>query len=199
MVDKMETINAVGKPCPIPVIEAKKAIRSISSEGGSVAIQVDNDIARQNLEKMAVGLGHTIHSEELADGTIVVTIAVKSTACASANESDTELIVAIGTDAMGKGSEELGRILMKSFIFSLTELDTPPEHLLFFNSGANLTIEDSNVLEDLRTLSEKGTLISTCGTCLNYYHNTEKLAIGDITNMYGIVNVMAEGKKVITL
>lgn len=195
----MELINAVGKPCPIPVIEAKKAIRGLSAQGGSVAIRVDNDIACQNLEKMAVGLGHTLVSELQEDGTSLVTITVKPITCAPVEQSSTGLIVAIGTDAMGAGSVELGKILMKSFLFSLTELDTPPEQLLFFNSGANLTTEGSNVLEDLRTLSEKGTRISTCGTCLNYYHKTEKLAIGDITNMYGIVNVMAEGKKVITL
>jgi selenium metabolism protein YedF len=194
----MELINAIGKPCPIPVIEAKKAIRSLSEQGGSVQIQVDNDIARQNLEKMAVGLGHTLRSEVGADGTILVTIAVAPVSCAP-QQKDDALVVAIGSDSMGNGSEELGKMLMKSFIFSLTELDTPPEQLLFFNSGAALTTEGSTVLADLGTLFKKGTLISTCGACLNYYRLTEKLAIGDVTNMYGIVTSMAQAKKIISL
>ncbi|MFV0352730.1 MAG: sulfurtransferase-like selenium metabolism protein YedF [Oscillospiraceae bacterium] len=196
----MEMINVVGKPCPIPVIEAKKAIRKLAAQGGEVAVLVDNDIARQNLEKMATGMGHSITSAAQADGNILVNITVAAgVTSAEKGAGDTELIVAIGSNCMGKGEEELGKILMKSFIFSLTELDTPPEHILFYNSGAYLTGEDSTVLQDLQTLSAKGTLISTCGTCLNYYGIADKLAIGEVTNMYGITTVMAQGKKVINL
>ncbi len=98
---------------------------------------------------------------------------------------------------MGAGDPELGEILLKSYIYSLTELDTPPEHLLFFNSGAFLTNQVSTVLKDLQVLVEKGTQISTCGACLDFYQIKETLAIGEITNMYGITEVMAQAKKVI--
>ena len=106
-------------------------------------------------------------------------------------------MVAVDTDAMGRGSDELGRTLMKGFLFALGQLPQPPKTLLFYNGGAHLTCEGSASLEDLRALAEKGTEILTCGTCLNYYGLTEKLAVGGVTNMYAIVETLANAGKVI--
>ena len=75
---------------------------------------------------------------------------------------------------------------MKGFLFALGQLPQPPKTLLFYNGGAHLTCEGSASLEDLRALAEKGTEILTCGTCLNYYGLTEKLRVGEVTNMYVI-------------
>lgn len=195
----MERIDAIGKPCPIPVIEVKKAIRALNGQDGTVEIVVDNDVARQNIEKMSQGMGYTTHFEPTDDQNILVTVDVSSAVQQDSHSDDSELVVVFGHKTMGGDNEELGGVLMKSFIYSLTELDTTPEHLLFFNGGAFLTQADSGVLKDLQTLSEKGTLISTCGTCLDYYEIKETLALGEITNMYGITQVMAQAKKVITL
>lgn len=195
----MERINAVGKPCPIPVIEVKKAIRALSGQDGTVEIIVDNDVARQNIEKMSRGMGYTTTFEPMDDQTILVKVEVSSEVIQDSVSGESELVVAFGHKVMGGDNEELGGVLMKSFIYSLTELDTTPEHLLFFNGGAFLTQADSGVLKDLQTLSEKGTLISTCGTCLDYYDIKETIALGEITNMYGVTQVMSQAKKVITL
>lgn len=202
----MAILDMTGKPCPIPVIEAKKALRG-ASPGQRVQLLVDNDVARQNLEKMATGQPHTVggHAftyEAQEDGNILVTI---TAAERQASAEDTGgLVVAIGCEWMGNassgvGSDELGRILMKSFLYSLTELDVPPEHLLFYNSGIYLTTQGANTLEDLRTLEQKGTVIHSCGTCLDYYQLKEKLAIGSITNMYAIAAAMAEADRLINL
>ncbi|UQZ88404.1 sulfurtransferase-like selenium metabolism protein YedF [Deltaproteobacteria bacterium Smac51] len=193
----MTTINMVGKPCPIPVIEAKKAIKA-AVPGESVSILVDNDISRQNLEKMATGLGHAFEYKKTEDNNILATITLEAE-CRIISDDETGLVVVIGRDEMGGGSQELGKTLMKSFIFSLTELDYPPEHLLFFNGGVHLTTEGSNALDDLAALAEKGTLISSCGACLNYYGLTEKLKIGNVTNMYAIAGTMAQAKKLINM
>ena len=99
-------------------------------------------------------------------------------------------VVAVGSDRMGEGSEELGRILIKSFIFALTQLDDLPDKILFYNGGAKLTVEGSESLEDLKTLEEQGVEIQTCGTCLDYYGIKDKLAIGGVTNMYSIVETL---------
>ena len=87
---------------------------------------------------------------------------------------------------MGEGDEELGHILMKGFIFALTQQDHLPSTILFYNGGARLTCEDSASLEDLKNLASLGVEILTCGTCLNHYGLTDKLAVGDVTNMYVI-------------
>ena len=106
-------------------------------------------------------------------------------------------VVAVGSDAMGLGSEELGRTLMKGFLYALSQLDELPKTILFYNGGARLTTEGSLSLEDLRSMEAQGVQILTCGTCLNYYGLTEKLAVGGVTNMYSIVETLAKADKVI--
>jgi selenium metabolism protein YedF len=200
----MEIINVLGKPCPIPVIEAKKALRK-AAPGGKVGVLVDNDISRQNLEKMARGLGCPSAFEVQGDGNILVTITAAARATAdpaaapAADSGGRGLVVAIGKHTMGLGDDDLGAILIKGFIYSLTELDTPPETLLFFNSGVRLTTEGSNAIGDLKTLEAKGTIIASCGTCLDFYKLKDKLAVGSVTNMYAIASAMAEAAKVINL
>ncbi|MDR1277405.1 MAG: sulfurtransferase-like selenium metabolism protein YedF [Treponema sp.] len=197
----MEIINVLGKPCPIPVIEAKKALRK-AAPGEAVRVLVDNDISRQNLEKMAAGLGCPSSFEAQTGGNILVTItaaSADSAAAPSALPGGRGLTVAIGRNVMGAGDDELGAILIKGFIYSLTELDTPPETLLFFNSGVRLSTEGSNVIGDLKTLEAKGTIIASCGTCLDFYKIKDKLAVGNVTNMYAIASAMADAAKVINL
>lgn len=191
------TLDMTGKPCPIPVIEAKKALAG-AAPGDTVAVLVDNDIARQNLQKMAEGMGHGFRHEQTADGGILAAI-VLNAACRPADDGEGGLVVAIGRDAMGHGDDELGRNLMKAFIFSLTELDAPPEHLLFFNGGARLTCAGSAALDDLAALEKKGTVVNTCGACLNFYGIAETLKIGGVTNMFAIAGTMAQGKRLINL
>ena len=197
----MITIDALGQVCPIPVIRAKKALEGLGEAGGVVAVLVDNDISRQNLQKMAEGMGYQSEYQEKDNGVIEVTI-VAGEGCAvetSGMPADSGLVVAIGRNTMGEGSEELGRILLKGFIYSLRELTPPPARLLFFNSGAYLTSKDSNSIEDLKAMAAQGTIIQTCGTCINYYGITEQLAVGQVANMYDIVTAMAEAKRLINI
>lgn len=197
----MTNIDCLGQVCPIPVIRAKKALEGMGEAGGVVAVLVDNDIARQNLQKMATGLGYQSEYEQRENGNIEVTI-VAGEGCAvesCATDGDSGLVVAIGRDTMGEGSQELGQILVKGFIYALKELAPPPTHILFFNSGSYLTSSNSNSLEDLRALEAAGTVILTCGTCTNYYEITEKLGVGEIANMYGIVTAMAGAKRLINI
>ena len=193
----MFAMDMLGKPCPIPVIEAKKAIAR-AAPGDTVAVLVDNDVARQNLQKMAEGMGHSFKHESASGGAILASIVLGKRSGAAQTDGH-GLVVAIGRDAMGHGSDELGGNLIKAFIFSLTELDAPPEHLLFFNGGAKLTCEGSAALEDLAALEKKGTIINTCGACLNFYGLTEKVKVGGVTNMFAIANAMAQGKRLINL
>ena len=98
---------------------------------------------------------------------------------------------------MGSGNDELGKVLIKGFIFAVTQLDKLPKTMLFYNGGATLTAEGSDSLEDLKHLEAQGVEILTCGTCLNYYGMTDKLQVGSVTNMYSIVEKMAGADKII--
>ena len=107
--------------------------------------------------------------------------------------------VLIARDALGSGSEELGKLLIKGFIFSLTELDPPPREVIFINGGARLTSEGANTLQDLLTLVEKGTRVYTCGTCLNYYGITDRLAVGEVVDMMRIAQTLNGAARLISL
>lgn len=98
----------------------------------------------------------------------------------------------LSSDKMGEGEEELGKILIKGFVYALTQLEELPDSVLLYNSGAFLSCEDSPVLEDLKLLEEEGVRICTCGTCLDFYKLKEKLAVGEVVNMYQIVQVQAQ-------
>ena len=106
-------------------------------------------------------------------------------------------VVAVSSDKMGSGNDELGKVLMKGFLFAVTQLDELPKTMLFYNGGATLTTEGSDSLEDLKSLEAQGVEIMTCGTCLDYYGLKEKLAVGTVTNMYSIVETMDQATKVI--
>lgn len=186
------------KPCPIPVIEVKK-IFSQCKEGDIVSVLVDNDIARQNLQKMAQGMGMNFSWEENSDHTFSIRIEYKSQTKNNTPEPVSRSVIAISSATMGKGDDELGAMLMKSFIYSLRELETPPATLLFFNGGVKITTEGSACLDDLKTLQEKGVLIQSCGACLNFYQLSEKLEVGEVTNMLVIAQTMTNATNLVNL
>ena len=213
----MITVNAMGDVCPIPVVKTKKALGELTGPD-QIEVLVDNETAMRNVMKMAKSSGAEAEAEQLAEREyrVLITVgeaviqknsAVKDTdrqagtaespQTAQACPTCLGTVVSIGSDRMGDGSDELGHILMKSFIFAVTQLDQLPDKMLFYNGGAKLTIEGSECLEDLKTLAEQGVEILTCGTCLDYYGIKDKLAIGGVTNMYTIVETLQGAMNVI--
>ena len=106
-------------------------------------------------------------------------------------------VVVISADHMGEGDEVLGKILLKGFLFALTQQEMLPKTVLFYNGGAAVTCEGSASLEDLQKLESLGVEILTCGTCLNHYGLTEQLRVGGVTNMYVIVEKQMQATKVV--
>lgn len=192
----MIKVNAIGDVCPIPVVKTKKAMQELQG-AETIEVLVDNEIAVTNVTKMATGLGANVSSEKIADKEYKITIDVtgEEAACACCEEEN--LVVVVSSDRMGTGNDELGKVLIKGFIFAVTQLDKLPKTMLFYNGGATLTAEGSDSLEDLKHLEEQGVEILTCGTCLNYYGLSEKLQVGSVTNMYTIVEKMAGADKII--
>lgn len=114
-------------------------------------------------------------------------------------ENTKGLVVTIGSNTMGAGDEGLGAILIKSFIYSLTELKTPPRAVLFFNSGVKLAAAGSNCIEDLKKLEAAGTTVASCGTCVDFFKLKDSMSAGAITGMPIIVQTMADAEKVINI
>jgi len=199
----MTEINCVGEQCPIPVIKAKKALEAMVS--GELIITVDNDIAAQNLEKLAKEKGCAYSVKNSADGKLFRVSLQKDGANKEADNADMDkhtkdataekTIVAITSDMMGEGDVKLGQTLIKGFIYALSECDTVPETIVFYNKGAYLTNEGSESVEDLKKLQERGTQIFTCGACIDFYGL--KLSVGEVTNMYSIVEKFMAADKII--
>ena len=199
----MITVNAMGDNCPIPVIKTKKAMDALTGPE-TIEVLVDNEIAVQNVTKMAKGAGGEVSSEKLGEASFKVTVKMQGApkndsqedpACTPDARSNT--IVEVASDRMGEGNDELGKVLIKSFIFAVTQLEQLPKTMLFYNGGATLTTEGSDSLEDLKSLEAQGVEILTCGTCLDYYGLKDKLAVGGVTNMYSIVETMAGAGRII--
>lgn len=107
------------------------------------------------------------------------------------------LVIVISSEQMGRGNDELGRVLMRSFIHTLLTLDPLPDTVIFYNTGVNLTVNDSEVIDDLRKLEGIGVSLLICGTCTNYFGISEKLGAGSISNMYDIASIMAVAGRLI--
>ena len=73
----MITVNAMGDACPIPVVKTKNAIASLKG-ADVVETLVDNEIAVENLKKMADQKGYKTTSEKLEEGKYRVCIIVEN-------------------------------------------------------------------------------------------------------------------------
>ena len=196
-------VDAMGDTCPIPVVKTKNAIKELK-ESGTVEVLVDNEIAVQNLTKMAQVTGYPVSASKLEDNKYSVVMEVSLAAGETDEKTDDEeqevactpdmrknnRVIVISSNQMGAGSEELGKTLLKGFLYAVTQQDELPRTILFYNSGVYMTCEESPSLDDLKSLEAQGVTIMSCGTCLNYYGMTEKLKVGSVTNMYDIVETM---------
>ena len=204
----MVKVNGMGKTCPIPLIETKKAIKALTRPD-TIEVMVDNNMAVKNITRFASDSGYPVTTEKISDKEFKLTIEVKEIKsekeqkmgeeCCTCGATDNtgNIVVAIGSEKMGCGDEKLGKNLMKAFIYSVSQAEVHPKTMLFFNGGAHLTCEGSLSLEDFNNLKELGVTIKTCGTCLDFYGLKDKLKVGDVTNMYDIVTIMEEASLVI--
>jgi selenium metabolism protein YedF len=190
-------IDCKGLQCPLPVVKTKKYFDSIESGEGTII--VDNLVAKNNVVKFAKGSGNESIVEE-KDGLYIIKITKKLGEELKVDvKENKKFTLVISTDKLGAGDDKLGDMLMKSYIFALSEADTVPDDLLFINGGIKLTIETSSVLDSLKKLVERGSNILVCGACLDFYNVKDKLSIGEITNMYTIVELMNSADKTIKI
>lgn len=187
----MYIVDAKGLVCPKPVIMAKNALK----DHDEILIEVDNPTSRENLEKMAVVMKLDYETSENGN---VYAITMKKTGAEEIQQEKAEdYVIVFSTNVMGSGDDQLGGALMKSFIYTVTEAETLPSAMIFYNGGVKLTTEGSAVLEDLQKLADAGVEILSCGTCLNFYGLTDKLQVGGVTNMYVIFEKQQKAAKVI--
>jgi selenium metabolism protein YedF len=198
----MKTIDCRGQACPRPVVATKKGLES--SMDPEIWVLVDTLAAKENVKRFAESQGHRV---EIAEEKGIFTLKIQKGA---PGEKDTQpaiqpvaeeaaALIFIDGEGMGRGSEELGKILMRSFLHTLREAEVRAEKVIFVNSGVKLACEGSPALEDLQGVAQKGAEILSCGTCLDYFQLKEKLRVGRISNMYEILNSLARAGKVVKI
>lgn len=195
------TVDARGLDCPTPLIKTKKALDAI--EKGNVLTIVDNDVAKNNITKLIKSMHYEYNVvEENGEYYIDINKSMTNTDVEIMIEEPISMydtVILVGSNKFGDGDPDLGDILIKGYFYALSEMDTYPKTIIFLNSGVLLTSEGSKVVKELRLMESKGVEVLSCGTCIDFYGLKDKLAVGDISNMYTIAELMNNCKKVIKL
>lgn len=192
-------VDARGLACPKPVINTKKELDNI--EQGIIMVTVDNDVAKQNILKLSNSLN--CESRVIKEEKDLISIEIKKGENVIIEEKKQEELedkcIFISSNKMGNGNDELGEILMKGFIYTLTESKPYPKSILLVNAGVKLSTENHDTIGNLKILEEAGVEILSCGTCLDYYGLKESLKVGSVTNMYTIVDIMKNSSQTISI
>lgn len=206
----MHTIDCRGMQCPKPVLEARKYL--LANPGAGAVVLVGDEIAQANVTRLATKEGYTVESQSMDDHIRLTLTLQEGLECqpppvdnsvergpqpAANTTQNLGNIVYISSNCMGKGSDELGEILMRNFIFTLCEVKPLPTAILFVNSGVKLTCTDSQVLEPLRLLEQQGVKIASCGLCLEFFELKEQLKVGEVSNMLDIIEALTAAGKIV--
>jgi selenium metabolism protein YedF len=198
----MKEIDARGLACPAPVLQTKAALQEDKPEG--LRVVLDNAASQQNVQRFLESQGfETVLEQDGDDYWVSATCRsdrVQEPRPSPKKETDArKIMVLCATDRMGFGDDALGLKLMVNFLRTLKEMGPDLWRLVFVNNGVKLTIEGSEVLEDLRQYEKGGLKIMVCGTCLDHFDILAKKQVGETTNMLDIITAMQVADKVISI
>lgn len=206
----MVKVDCKGLACPQPLIAVRKAMRE-SAVGVEIEVVVDNNTARNNVTQMLADFGVKIEFVSTSEGLFVARFAnpeveeevslqeIDAITCPTTSEVGGSPVLLCATEFLGVGDDTLGAILMKGFLSTLSAWKPLPKAILFLNSGVRLCLQDSGALETLKELERLGVALLICGTCVDFYHVREQIAVGTITNMQRISESLSTAQKIVRL
>jgi len=193
----VKELDLRGLKCPEPAILTGKALR----DNDELIVIVDDETAPQNISRGVKSRGYGLETERKGNDYYMHITKLPGTL---EGEVEFDMSCAIGptvaffpADTIGRGDDELGRILVKSLIYSFLEVEPKPAMMVFMNSGVRLTVEGAETLEDLKKLSGQGVEMLVCGTCLDYLGLKDELAVGEVSNAYTIAETLLGAGKVV--
>ncbi|MCR5347543.1 MAG: sulfurtransferase-like selenium metabolism protein YedF [Fretibacterium sp.] len=194
----MVIINAMGKLCPEPVIMTKAELDKGATE---VQVSVDNDIAVSNVTRLLEGRGFQVLLQKDGDERKLTAKKVgDGPAAGTGTQSAGKLLSVLVTGkTLGKEDKELGEVLIKAFLGTLSKLTIRPAIIAFMNEAVRLTLADSSACDHIRDLEKAGTKVLVCGTCTNHFGITDKVTVGTISNMFEIMEMVTGADKILTI
>lgn len=194
----MVTVNAMGKLCPEPVIMTKAELEKGATE---IEVSVDNDIAVSNVTRLLEGRGFEVQVQRNGDERKLTAKKVGEGACVLpfGSQRGSLLAVLVTGKTLGRNDQELGEVLIKGFLGTLSKLTTPPAVIAFMNEGVKLTLPDSSACDHIKELEKVGTKVLVCGTCTTHFGITEKIGVGTISNMFEIMEMVTGADKILNV
>jgi selenium metabolism protein YedF len=194
-------LDCRGLKCPEPVLKTK---RMLEGAAGSFTVMVDNETARDNVARFATTSGCEVEVSEVEGGFVLRISGVGPSAedqeqVPGAKPVPCGTVFLIKSDLLGTGERELGEVLMRSFLYASGEAESAPASIILMNSGVKLVTENQEAIAHLKRLEERGVDIIVCGTCLDYYGLTERLAAGRVSNMYEIQSTLIGATNLVSL
>ncbi len=222
---KEKILDCRGLVCPQPVIMTKNTLNSIDADIRLIVL-VDNEASKENVKRFAESQGYELEieggrSDVGNDGdadnnkqsfkiTIIKTGGSKSDKAYKGEGDDIKIMcdispkhqsistaIVFASDVMGKGDNSLGTTLIDAFCHTLIEIRPIPEVMIFYNKGVFLTVKGSSVIDVLQQFEKQGVRMLVCGSCLNFYNLGDRLAVGNISNMFEILEALNMAQKII--
>jgi selenium metabolism protein YedF len=208
----MDELDIRDLACPGPVLK----LRDLLATGETtIRLWVADGQCRTNVERFAASRHATVAVEAEADGSYHLVVRAGDRAAAGAADDELAVVcdlpdveppaarhrgptvVQIAAATMGDGDDELGALLLRSFLKTQRELQHPPNRIVFYNGGVRLCCTGSVLLDDLHSLESSGVEIIACGTCLNFFDLADELAVGRVTDMLEIATSLADAESII--
>jgi len=189
-------IDVRGVPCPKPVILTKQAIKE-----GSDAIDVltDNPISVENIKRLATSEGYSCKVIENPDETILVKINKEEKMVKEEKAVKGKTTILMDSDKIGKGDEELGKILMKSLLESINASDKPLNRIILIHSSVRLATVLTDFVNLLKEIEKKGVEILVCGICLDFFNLKNELKVGRVTNFFEVTEILLSDDRIIKI
>jgi selenium metabolism protein YedF len=203
----MKIVDTRGLTCPAPLIKTRQGLTEAAADE-AVQVIIDNRTSLGNVKRYLADNKLTFTVREEGD-LAYVTVTRGEKAEMSTNEEEyctpevtspprkRNTVVAVTSEKMGSGDDELGARLMVTFFRTLVMVEPAPASVVFYNSGVKLAMDDSPVLDFIKELLSKGSSVYLCTTCINHFNIKGRLPVGSFSDMYQILNILNDADHII--
>nr|WP_314380755.1 sulfurtransferase-like selenium metabolism protein YedF [uncultured Campylobacter sp.] len=183
--------------CPEPLLRTKKALGELKI-AESLEILVNDVAPRENIKRFLAKNGFEAQISQAGADTLIKTVKTDELK----DESIDDIYCDVAAPKRGKviflneeqcGSGPIGKSLLAKFLGAAINLDKKPVKVICVNNAVRITTNRGHeCFEAIKKLNEAGAEILSCGSCLEGYKLVDKLAIGEISNAYEIMDVLSK-------